>query len=118
MKYWQHTNDSDWKPGSRWEHRGPDKERKSDLVGKVIEFTPPKRLVLTWSFPGDEGNKEKTSKVTIDIEQYRETALLTITHDELEPASDMLEGIMDGWPKVISSLKTLLETGKPLPVLW
>ena len=39
---------------------------------------------------------------------------LTITHDKLEPGSDMLRGITEGWPRVLSSLKTLLETGKPL----
>ena len=43
---------------------------------------------------------------------------LTVTHAGLEPGSDMLEGITDGWPKVLSSLKTILETGKPLPRLW
>ena len=48
-KYWQHENVSDWKPGSRWEHRRSDKERVLDLVGKVIESSPPRRLVLTWA---------------------------------------------------------------------
>jgi len=43
---------------------------------------------------------------------------LTITHDRLEPESEMLEGISKGWPKVLSSLKTLLEVGRPLPKLW
>jgi len=39
---------------------------------------------------------------------------LTVTHDELEPGSEMLRGISEGWPRVLSSLKTLLETGEPL----
>jgi hypothetical protein len=43
---------------------------------------------------------------------------LTVTHDRLEHGSEMLEGIADGWPKVLSSLKSLLETGRALPELW
>jgi hypothetical protein len=43
---------------------------------------------------------------------------LTVTHDQLEPGSEMLRSIMEGWPKVLSSLKSLLELGQPLPGLW
>ncbi|MGZ6292243.1 MAG: SRPBCC domain-containing protein [Syntrophales bacterium] len=46
-KYWQHKHVSDWKPGSKWEHRSSDKERTLKLVGKVIESSLPRRLVLT-----------------------------------------------------------------------
>jgi uncharacterized protein YndB with AHSA1/START domain len=117
-KYWQHENASDWKPGSRWEHRRFDRERTVDMVGKVIVCSPPRRLVLSWAFPADEAHAKKHSRVTIEIEPYRKVARLTVTHDRLEPGSEMLEGITDGWPKVLSSLKSLMETGKPLPVLW
>lgn len=117
-KYWQHDNVSDWKPGSRWEHRSSDKERTLKLVGKVIESTPPRRLVLTWAFPADEAHEKKHSRVTFEIEPIGDIVRLTVTHDNLEPGSEMLEGIMKGWPKVLSSLKSLLETGKPLPKLW
>jgi uncharacterized protein YndB with AHSA1/START domain len=117
-KYWQHVNLSDWKPGSKWEHRSADSERALRLVGKVIEFSSAKRLVLAWAFPADEHNEAKHSRVVIDIEPYRNIVRLTVTHDKLEPDSEMIDGIMKGWPVVISSLKTLLETGQPLPVLW
>jgi len=43
---------------------------------------------------------------------------LMVIHDRLEPGSEMLQGITDGWPKVLSSLKSLLEMGRPLPALW
>jgi hypothetical protein len=43
---------------------------------------------------------------------------LTVTHDRLEPDSEMLQGITEGWPKVLSSLKSLLEEGQALPQLW
>jgi uncharacterized protein YndB with AHSA1/START domain len=117
-RYWQQVNLSDWKPGSRWEHRSGDSERLLRLVGKVVESSPPRRLVLTWAFPQDEGNDEKTSRVTFEIEPYRGVVRLTVTHDRLEPDSDMMEGITTGWPIVLSSLKSLLETGQALPRLW
>jgi uncharacterized protein YndB with AHSA1/START domain len=117
-KYWQHVNESGWQLGSKWEHRRTDKEHTLDLVGKVIEFLPPKRLGLSWAFPADEANEDKHSRVMIEVEPFHDVARLTVTHDYLEPGSDMLEGITAGWPKVLSSLKTLLETGKPLPELW
>jgi uncharacterized protein YndB with AHSA1/START domain len=117
-KYWQHENVSDWKPGSKWEHRRSDKGRTLDLVGKVIESSPPRRLILTWAFPSDEGREEKYSRVTFEIEPVADVTRLTVTHDRLEPDSEMLQGITDGWPKVLSSLKSLMEVGKPLPKLW
>jgi uncharacterized protein YndB with AHSA1/START domain len=117
-KYWQQVNLSDWKPGSRWEHRGGDKERVLRLVGKVLESTPPRRLVLTWAFPADEANEEKHSRVTFEIEPFKGVVRLTVVHDRLETGSEMLKGITEGWPKVLSSLKSLLEVGQALPKLW
>jgi uncharacterized protein YndB with AHSA1/START domain len=117
-KYWQHDNVSDWKPGSRWEHRRRDKTGTVDLVGKVVESSPPRRLVLTWGYPADEAHEEKHSRVTFEIEPVRSVVRLTVTHDTFASGSDMLEKISIGWPKVLSSLKSLLEGGKPLPELW
>jgi uncharacterized protein YndB with AHSA1/START domain len=117
-KYWQHENVSDWKPGSTWEHRSADKERTLRLVGKVIEVSSPRRLVLTWAFPADAASEEKHSRVTFEIEPIGDVVRLTVTHSRLGPGSEMLEGITEGWPKVLSSLKSLMEVGRPLPKLW
>jgi uncharacterized protein YndB with AHSA1/START domain len=116
--YWQHVNVSDWQPGSKWEHRSADKERTLRLVGKVVEVSPPWRLVLTWAFPADEAQEEKHSRVTFEIEPIGDVTRLTVTHDRLELGSEMLEGITEGWPKVLSSLKSLMEVGRPLSKLW
>ncbi len=83
-----------------------------------MEFAPSRRLVLTWAFPRDKARPEKQSRVTIGIARYRGVVRLTVTHDRLAAGSAMLKGITEGWPKVLSSLKTYLETGRPLPVLW
>lgn len=113
-QYWGHENVSDWKPGSPWEHRRNDAARTVVLVGQVLESHPPRRLVLTWANPEDKASKERHSRVTFEIEPVADMVRLTITHDELERGSDMLRKISDGWPRVLSSLKSLLETGRPL----
>jgi uncharacterized protein YndB with AHSA1/START domain len=114
-QYWAHDNVSDWKPGSRWEHRRTDADRTLDLVGEVIESNPPRRLVLTWAEPADQAKRDKHSRVTFDLESVEDMVRLTITHEALAAGSEMLRKISAGWPRVLSSLKSLLETGKPLP---
>ena len=114
-QYWAHENVSDWKRGSRWEHRRTDADRTLDLVGEVIESNPPRRLVLTWAEPADQANRDKHSRVTFELEAIDDMVRLTITHEALAAGSEMLRKISAGWPRVLSSLKSLLETGKPLP---
>ena len=113
-QYWGHENVSDWKKGSQWQHVADDGKGTVKLVGEVLESLPPRRLVMTWGDPADAADKTKHSRVAIDIGAVGDMVRLTITHDELEAASDMLRGITDGWPRVLSSLKSFLETGKPL----
>ena len=48
-RYWGHENVSDWKPGSKWEHIRANDERTVELVGEVVEVSPPTRLVITWA---------------------------------------------------------------------
>ena len=118
VKYWGHVNVSDWRVGSNWEHREGGKDGRLRLFGKVVESDPPRRLVITWADPADAANETKHSRVTFDIEPYRGLVKLTVTHDRLEPGSTMLRDISQGWPAVLSSLKSMLETGEPLPKLW
>lgn len=113
-QYWfGHHNASDWKVGSSWRHQMYDDPSKVHVVGKVVESDPPRRLVVTWARPADENNEAKASRVTYEIEPFEGTVKLTVTHDELD--AEMAESVSGGWPIVISGLKTLLETNKPLP---
>ena len=110
------VNVSDWKPGSRWEHQRLDDARTVDIVGKVVESTPPRRLVYTWARPSDAEVASKHSRVAIDIEPHGDGLVrLTVTHEDLDRDPQMLAGISSGWPKVLSNLQTLLETGRALP---
>ena len=112
--YWEHENVSDWKAGSKWEHRTLDGS-KVEMTGKVIEFDRPNRLVISWVTPQSVADPDQTSRVTLELADMDGMVQLTVTHDELESGSKMQQGIERGWPRVIASLKSLLETGKPLP---
>jgi uncharacterized protein YndB with AHSA1/START domain len=120
-QYWGLArNVSDWKPGSTWQHQDYDDPSLVKIAGKVVEAVPPRRLVLTWARPADAADEAKHSRVTFEIEPFMETVRLTVTHSELEPGSQTLRDITQGWPGVLSGLKTLLETGKPMmtPRRW
>jgi len=112
-KYWGHLNVSDWKVGSDWKHEDPSTGQVR-IVGKVVEFTPPRRLVITWAFPAEAQVPDKYTRVTFEIESAGKAVRLKVTHDELEPGSEMESGITRGWPVVLSNLKTLLETGNAM----
>jgi uncharacterized protein YndB with AHSA1/START domain len=115
-RYWGHENISDWKPGSNWEHIRANDERTVELVGQVIEFSPSTRLIITWANASQASDPEAYSRVTFEIERYENMVRLTVSHDELEAGSGMAKGIKQGWPVVLSSLKSLLETGRGLDV--
>ncbi|RXZ44372.1 SRPBCC family protein [Crenobacter cavernae] len=115
--YWgHHRNVSDWAVGSPWRHEDYRHHDVVDVVGTVLENTPPRRLALSWAFPADADDPAKHSRVAFDVEPYFDLVRLTVTHDGLEPDSPMLNGAMQGWPMVLSSLKTLLETGQTFAI--
>jgi uncharacterized protein YndB with AHSA1/START domain len=111
-QYWKHENVSDWKPGSKWQHVADDGKRTVKLVGEVLENVPNKRLVMTWGEVAAAVDKSKHSRVAIDIETVGDMVRLIVTHEELTP--EMRQKITHGWPRVLSSLKSFLETGRPL----
>ena len=85
-------------------------------MGEVVEHTPPRRLVITWADPSQADDPAKVSRVSFDIVPFDGMVRLTVTHDELEAGSGMAAGISEGWPLVLSSLKSFLETGQAIDV--
>ncbi len=81
---------------------------------QVVENDRPRRLVVTWADPADAADPALHSRVTFEVETIDKMVRLTVTHDELPRDSDMAQKINRGWPRVLSSLKSLLETGKAL----
>jgi uncharacterized protein YndB with AHSA1/START domain len=85
--------------------------------GEVLEADPPRRLVISWRVEFDDAlRREGYSKVTFELEPLGGEVKLTVIHDELRAGSGVEQGISMGWPKALSSLKSLLETGRPLAV--
>jgi DNA-binding transcriptional ArsR family regulator len=128
-RYWNITFDSDWKTGSpmTWHQRGI---TTADAEQTVVEADPFRRLAYTWhTFTpewaaamdvAEEKRErlaaERRSKVAFDIEPLDdEQVKLTVVHDDLEPGGLLAGMISNGWPRVLANLKTLLETGEPLP---
>jgi uncharacterized protein YndB with AHSA1/START domain len=116
-KYWFGMNfETDWKVGSPWKLIFPD-GRVAD-TGEIVEIEKPKRLVFTWrnQFRPDF-HEEGEARCVIEIEPAGEVVKLTITHEMDKPDSKLIVGVSIGWPKILSSLKTLLETGAALPAI-
>jgi uncharacterized protein YndB with AHSA1/START domain/DNA-binding transcriptional ArsR family regulator len=112
-EYWGHSNVSEWKEGSRWEHQRIDGSGIADVVGTVLEAVPPERLVITFAGPGEEP-ADGPSRVTFDIEPYGEIVRLAVTHVDLADETEY-EAASAGWPAVLANLKSRLETGHVLP---
>jgi len=104
---------SDWKVGSPYRFAKAD---GSSLQGKVLTSDPPRRLAYSWDPPSAEAKREQTSRVTFDLEPHGNLVKLTVTHDELDEGGKTLRDISGGWPMVIASLKSLLETGRGLAI--
>jgi uncharacterized protein YndB with AHSA1/START domain len=113
-QYWGGgSNVSSWRKGSSWHHVAEDEDGLVRLVGKVIEAKPPTRLVLTWADPVDLADK---SRVTFEIEAIEDMVCLKVVHGGFSAGSKMSAKVCWGWPRVLSSLKSYLETGKGLNV--
>ena len=113
--YYNSRVESDWQQGSHYLYRSPDGGVLID--GDVIEADPPRRLVTTFRALWSQGAAEAVpTTVTFEISPVGAACKLTLIHAGLEPASPLTSGINTGWTQILSSLKTLLETGEPLVI--
>ena len=80
----------------------------------IIESDPPRRLVYGWKSLYKDLPDERASRVTFLLEPLKDQTRLTVTHDDFDEGSRMFEMISKGWPAVLSSLKSFLETGRGL----
>lgn len=107
--------ESDWKVGADWALLMED--GRVDSGGKVLECEPPRRLAIGWRVEWlEEFRKLPEAIVTFDIDPAGEAVRLTVTQLTAPIDEKYLEGGRQGWPAIISGLKSLLETGKPLKI--
>jgi len=107
--------ESDWTVGSLVRHKGAD--GTVNLEGKILEVVPERRLVTTFrSLHGPGTENDAPTRVTWEIEPRGEVCRLTLTHDDFDGITETYKMVGSGWNPILSGLKTLLETGKPLVI--
>ncbi len=126
VQYWGGTSlESDWKPGSRIVFRWRDKIVHDDTI---LKSEPPRLLSYSFhplQFEDEAIRAEQPSRVTFEIEEFTGKSAqqgpvvkLTVTHDDFPAESKIFPMISTGWPDILSSLKTLLETGRAIEFEW
>lgn len=112
QKYWFGVRqESEWKPGASWTMRMP--EIGITDSGEILEAEPPRRMVIKWRNEfRPELKAAGYTRCTYEIDAQGEVTKLSIIH---EAPQIMVDAVSNGWPMILSSLKSLLETGQPLP---
>lgn len=110
-QYWFGVHcESKWTSGSPWKMLYAD-GRITD-AGEILESDPPRRLVIRWRHEDrPELKAEGDSRCTMELEPTGGAVKLTITHTIEREPSKLIGAVSGGWPKILSNLKSLLETG-------
>ncbi|SIT35938.1 conserved hypothetical protein [Paraburkholderia piptadeniae] len=110
-QYWFGMHcESEWKAGSAW--KLVSSEGQLFDAGEIVEAEPPLRLVIRWQHENKPELKvEGASLCTMELEPSGSAVKLSITHTIEREHSKLIDAVSGGWPKVISNLKSLLETG-------
>jgi uncharacterized protein YndB with AHSA1/START domain len=113
-KFWCNTaQESEWKPGSSWKIVAPDGMLTDS--GEVLEIEPLRLLVLKWRNEfRPELKAEGYSRLTYQLEPEGKSVKLTVIHEIEKEGSKFIEAVSSGWPHILASLKSLLETGESL----
>ena len=114
-RYWFDTEvKSDWKVGSPF---ALVMNGTTTDVGEILQVDRPRWLSYTFHHVLSEAaRKERPTKVTFNLEPHGKLVKLTLTHEDFEDGSVILDGISKGWPAILSSLKSLLESGAALAI--
>ncbi|WP_291688064.1 SRPBCC family protein [Bradyrhizobium sp.] len=115
QRYWFNTElQSDFKVGSPF---ALVMNGTTTDVGEILEADPPRRLSYTFHHVlNKEARKQPPTKVVFTLEQHGNLVKLTLTHENFAAGSELLDGISKGWPAILASLKSLLETGTALAI--
>ena len=110
-QYWFGMHcESEWTAGSSWKMVSGDGQIYD--AGEIVEVEPPRRLVIRWQQQiKPELKAEGESLCTMELEPIGATVKLSITHTMEREPSKFIEAVSVGWPKILSNLKSLLETG-------
>jgi uncharacterized protein YndB with AHSA1/START domain len=108
--YWFGTElRSDWRVGSPF---ALVMDGTTSDVGEILEYDPPRRLSYTFQHVlREEFRNARPTKVVFTLEPHGKFVKLTLTHEGFDGAPKLLNAVSNGWPAILSSLKTLLETG-------
>ncbi|MGC8492216.1 MAG: SRPBCC family protein [Syntrophobacteraceae bacterium] len=111
-QYWLGVHcESEWKPGSTW--KMVSETGQITDMGEILESDPPRRLVIKWRHEWRAELKEEGySHCMFEIEPADNSTKLTVTHRIDRKPSKFIEAVSGGWPKILSNLKSLLETGQ------
>jgi uncharacterized protein YndB with AHSA1/START domain len=116
-KYWfGYRVEASGKAGDRMTAISPAGKQAHD--DPIIESDPPRRLVYGWKPLYKDMDDERPSRVTFELEALKGQTKLTLVHDEFDEGSKIFGMIGKGWPAVLSSLKSFLETGRGLQPSW
>src|SRR5579863_5889276 len=111
-KYWYGVRqESEWKPGSPW--KMVYKDGQVGDMGEIVESDRPRRMVIKWRnefFP--ELKAEGYSRCVFELEKMGEAVKLTVSHSIEQDQSKFIDKVSGGWPRILSNLKSLLETGE------
>ncbi|MCZ6618551.1 MAG: SRPBCC family protein [Gammaproteobacteria bacterium] len=115
-QYWHSTGvESSWEEGSsiRFLHE----DGRVAVDGQILKVVYPSLLSYTWHILWDEEMSiEAPSRVTFELEEVGDGTRLRMTHDDFAEGTQVVEMLQEGWTDILSSMKSLLETGNPLPV--
>jgi uncharacterized protein YndB with AHSA1/START domain len=116
-EYWfGYSVSASGKVGSAVNLKSP--EGKTMDKGVILESDPPRRLSYSWSPQYEAFKNERPSRVTFILAPFKDQVQLTVVHDDFDDGSKVFESISGGWPRVLSSLKSWLETGEGLAPSW